>query len=201
MKGIPERLAVRRHRGSRACEPNIVREPSADAKLGIVFEQEPPPGDKIERGNLVTIRVSTGPPKTVVPNVVGQSRDQAVAELSDADLEANVVPINSLEPVDTVLAQSPKAGTELIQGSTVRINVSKGPKPVTVPNVVGSAFESAQSALQGVGFAVAREDVEASEPEGTVVGQNPAAGTEAGQGLGDHAPGLAGSRPRRRSRT
>jgi serine/threonine-protein kinase len=181
VKGTPERLAVAdiEEAGLKA---NIVREANADAKLGIVFEQEPQPGDKIERGNFVTIRVSTGPPKTVVPNVVGQTRDQAVAELSDANLEANVVPINSLETVNTVLGQSPKAGTELIEGSTVRINISKGPKPVTVPNVVGSAFESAQSALQGVGFAVARQDVDDQEPAGTVVGQSPAAGTEQGKG-------------------
>ncbi len=160
----------------------VVREPHPDAKVGIVFEQDPQAGEKIERGNFVTIRVSTGPPKTVVPNVVGQNRDRAVAELSDAELEANVVPVNSLEPVGTVLAQAPKAGTELIQGSTVRINVSSGPKPVSVPNVVGSPFESAESTLQGVGFAVARQNVESSEPAGTVVGQNPAANTQQGKG-------------------
>ncbi len=181
VKGIPERLAVADIEEA-GLEPNIVREASADAKLGIVFEQEPPPGDKVERGNLVTIRVSTGPPKTVVPNVVGQSRDQAVAELSNADLEANVVRLNSLEPVDTVLGQAPKAGTELIQGSTVRINVSKGPAPVTVPSVVGSAYETAESQLQGLNFGVARENVESTEPEGTVVGQNPAAGTQQPKG-------------------
>jgi len=53
---------------------------------------------------------------------------------------------------------------------------------VTVPNVVGSAYESAQSALQGLGFAVAREDVEDPAAAGIVVGQNPAAGTQQGKG-------------------
>jgi eukaryotic-like serine/threonine-protein kinase len=181
VKGLTERQAVTDIREA-GLKELIFRAPHPEAKLGIVFEQEPQPGDRVERGNFVTIRVSEGPPKTVVPNVVGQSRDAAVAELSDADLEANVVRLNSLEPIDTVLGQAPKAGTELIQGSTVRINVSKGPKPVPVPNVVGSAFESAQSTLQGVGFAVAREDVEDNEPAGTVVGQNPAAGTQQGKG-------------------
>jgi serine/threonine-protein kinase len=114
--------------------------------------------------------------------VKGQRRDEAVAELANADLKANVVPINSGEPVDTVLGQDPKPGTELVKGSTVRINVSKGPKPIAVPNVVGSPFESAQSALQGAGFAVARQDVESGEPAGTVVGQDPAAGTQQGKG-------------------
>jgi serine/threonine-protein kinase len=93
-----------------------------------------------------------------------------------------VVAINSLEPVNQVLAQAPKAGTELLEGATVRINVSKGPRPVSVPNVVGSAFESAQSALQGLGFAVAREDVEDTAAAGIVVGQTPAAGTQQAKG-------------------
>ena len=67
-------------------------------------------------------------------------------------------------------------------GSTVRINVSKGPAQVTVPNVVGSAFETAESQLQGVGFAVARVDVDDTANEGIVVGQSPAAGSQQGKG-------------------
>ena len=93
-----------------------------------------------------------------------------------------MVAINSLQPVNTVLATAPKAGTELIEGATVRVNVSKGPKPIAVPNVIGSAFESAQSTLQGAGFAVAREEVEDPAAAGTVVGQNPAAGTQQSKG-------------------
>jgi len=114
--------------------------------------------------------------------VVGKSRDAAVADLVNANLKANVVPVNSLEPVDQVLAQAPKPGTELLEGATVRINISKGPRPIAVPNVVGSAFETAESQLQGLGFGVAREDVEDSAAAGIVVGQTPAAGTQLGKG-------------------
>ena len=181
VKGVPERLAVRQIQDA-GLEELIVRRPHRDAALGIVFRQEPRPGDKIERGNLVTIYVSKGKPKTRVPNVVGKSRDDAVAELVGAKLQANVVPVNSLEPVNEVLAQAPKPGTELIENSTVRINVSKGPRPITIPNVVGTAFESAQSQLQGLGFAVAREDVEDDADAGIVIGQSPAAGTQQGKG-------------------
>ncbi len=67
-------------------------------------------------------------------------------------------------------------------GTAVRVNVSKGPKPIAVPNVVGSPFESAESILQGVGFAVARQNVEDDADAGIVVGQNPAAGTQQGEG-------------------
>ena len=176
-----ERLAVSEIRDA-GLKPLIERRDNADVKIGVVFEQDPQPGDRTDRGNYVTIVVSTGPKKVNVPNVVGQNRDAAVSALTSAGLKPNVVPVNSLEPVNSVLATAPKAGTEVIEGTAVRVNVSSGPKPVNVPNVIGSPFETAESALQGVGFAVARQDVEDTEPAGTVVGQNPAAGTQRGKG-------------------
>jgi eukaryotic-like serine/threonine-protein kinase len=118
-----------------------------------------------------------------VPNVVGRDRDDAVSELTAAGLKPNSVGVNSLEPVDTVLATGPKAGTEVLEGTAVRVNYSKGPKPIAVPNVIGMPFESAESTLQGVGFAVSRADVDdAEQPAGVVVGQNPAAGTQQSKG-------------------
>jgi eukaryotic-like serine/threonine-protein kinase len=160
----------------------VERVPNADVPVGEVFEQDPQPGDRTERGNFVTIVVSTGPRKLDVPNVVGQNRDEAVSRLTSDGLRPNVVEINSLEPVGTVLATAPKAGTEVIEGAVVRVNVSKGPRPVAVPNVVGMPFESAESTLQGAGFAVASEEAESDEPAGVVVGQDPAAGTQQAKG-------------------
>jgi serine/threonine-protein kinase len=179
--GIQEELAVQEVRDA-GLKELVERRDNADVPVGQVFEQDPQPGDRTERGNFVTLVVSTGPRKLDVPNVVGQSRDSAVSTLTEAGLEPNVVEVNSLEPVGTVLATAPKAGTEVIEGTAVRVNVSKGPKPVTVPSVIGVPFESAESQLQGLGFAVAREDVEDDEPVGVVVGQSPAAGSEQAKG-------------------
>ena len=180
--GSVERLAVQQINDA-GLKDLVERTDNADVPVGQVFAQDPQPGDRTERGNFVTITVSTGPKKVIVPNVVGRDRDQAVSELTAAGLEANPVGINSLEPVDTVLATAPKSGTEVLEGTTVRVNYSKGPKPITVPNVVGMPFESAESTLQGAGFAVSREDVDdADQPEGVVVGQNPAAGTQQSKG-------------------
>jgi beta-lactam-binding protein with PASTA domain/predicted Ser/Thr protein kinase len=180
--GSLEQLAVTQIREA-GLKELVERKPNDDGvDQGVVFDQDPQPGDRIERGNFVTITVSTGPSKVRVPDVTGDSRDQAVSELTAAGLKPNVVPVNSLEPVDTVLAVAPKAGTEVIVGTAVRVNISKGPKPIAVPSVIGIPFESAESTLQGAGFAVAREDVDDDGPEGVVVGQSPAAGTQQGKG-------------------
>jgi len=180
--GSVERLAVQQIQEA-GLKELVERTDNADVPVGQVFAQDPQPGDRTERGNFVTITVSTGPKKVVVPNVVGRNRDDAVSELTAAGLKPNSVGVNSLEPLDTVLATGPKAGTEVLEGTAVRVNYSKGPKPIAVPNVVGMPFESAESTLQGAGFAVSRTDVDdAQQPEGVVVGQNPAAGTQQGKG-------------------
>ena len=56
----------------------------------------------------------------------------------------------------------------------MRINVSSGPRPVGIPDVRGSSFETAASQLQALGFAVARQDAESDQAEGTVIDQTPA---------------------------
>ena len=154
-------------------EPKVRRVSSSDAEIGKVFDQDPEAGNRIDRGNFVTILVSNGKPKVRVPDVVGMSLAEAVAALSERNLKANPVRVNSEQEPDTVTAQAPKPGETLIEDATVRINVSKGPKPVQVPNVVGLPYESAASTLQGANFAVARVEVDSDQPKGTVVDQSP----------------------------
>jgi serine/threonine protein kinase len=177
-RGIREVDAVKmiRDAGLRA---NPVRQPNADPKFPetYVFSQTPSPGDRIQKHNFVTIYVSTGPPKTAVPSVVGEQLDRALSDLQNAKLEGRVVHVESDKPQNEVVSQSPKAGASVAQGTGIKLNVSKGPTPVAVPNVVGSTFDSANSTLLGRGFAVSRVDVKSDQPKDTVVGMTPSAGT------------------------
>jgi serine/threonine-protein kinase len=97
----------------------------AERDPGIVTAQSPSAGAEAERGATVTIDVSQGTGLVEVPNVVGMSRGQAEAALSNARLEANVVEVPSDEPVGTVVAQNPVGG-QAHQGTAVRLNVSAG---------------------------------------------------------------------------
>jgi serine/threonine-protein kinase len=181
VEGIQESLAVRQIVDA-GLEPNVRRTPRSDVPRGIVAEQDPQPPQRADRGTFVTIIVSSGKPKVRVPTLVGLGRDEAVARLSDANLRANVVEVNSPQDPGTVLATSPKAGATVVEGTQVRVNVSIGPKPVTVPNVIGLPYASAESQLQGLNFGVARENVESDEAADVVVGQNPGAGSQAAKG-------------------
>ena len=157
--------------------PNVIREPNGDVEAGVVFEQDPAFGDKVDPGTSVDIHVSTGPPQTEVPDVIGQSRDDAVAALARANLEPKIVEVYSGKEPGTVTGQNPKGGEKVVEGTRVQINISRGVKPLTIPSVIGQPYESAASALQGAGFKVSRTNVDSDEPAGTVVDQQPGAGT------------------------
>jgi eukaryotic-like serine/threonine-protein kinase len=163
-------------------EPNVIREANADVEAGFVFSQNPTFGAKADPGDTVDIHISTGPPQTEVPDVIGQNRDEAVAALARADLDAKIVEVYSAKDPGTVTGQNPRAGEKVEVGTRVQINVSRGVRPLTVPSVIGQPYESAASALQGAGFKVARRDVDSTEPAGTVVDQQPRAGVDAPAG-------------------
>jgi serine/threonine-protein kinase len=158
---------------------NPVRQPNADKQFPetYVFSQTPRPGDRIQKNNFVTIYVSTGPPKTAVPSVVGEQVARALSDLQDAKLKGRQVTVDSDKPQGQVISQSPKAGASVAEGTSITLNVSKGPTPVGVPNVVGSTYDTASSILQAKGFAVRRTDVKSDQPKDTVIGMTPTAGT------------------------
>jgi len=176
--GLREANAVALIRQS-GLRPNPVRQPNADPKFPetYVFQQTPRPGDRTPKNNFVTIYVSLGPPKTDVPSVVGEPLDKALSDLQDAKLKGKAIPTESDKPQGEVISQSPTAGASVKQGSQVKLKVSKGPKPVAIPNVIGSTFESANSTLLGAGFAVLRKDVKSDAPKDTVVDTSPGVGT------------------------
>ena len=181
VEGSVERLAVQKIVAS-GLNVKVRRVPSETADVGRVYDQQPAPGERIDKGNTVVIFVSSGKPKVTVPGVIGQQATDAVAALTQRGLKAKVHRINSDKESGTVTGQFPKAGTRLIKGESVRINVSQGPKPVGVPPVVGVPYEQAAGTLQGSGFAVARRDVESNEPKGVVVQMDPPANTLASKG-------------------
>jgi serine/threonine-protein kinase len=125
------------------------------------------------KNSPVDIHVSRGPPPVTVPNVIGKNRDDAVAALTDAGLKPSVHTVHSNKTPNTVTGQDPQGGLKVDKGSRVRINVSSGPQPVSVPYVIGLSFDQASAQLQSAGFAVARKNVDSNQPKDTVVDETP----------------------------
>ena len=113
----------------------IVSQKASDQPSGYVLEQAPAEGTQVDAGTMVNITVSSGLVK--VPSVTGLSEAQARSDLGQSGFEAQVVEQNdSSVPEGTVLAQSPKAGSDLARGSTVTITVAIViPEPEPEPTV------------------------------------------------------------------
>ena len=114
-----------------------------------------------------------------VPAVEGLAVEDAVARLEDDGFDSDTVTSESDEPEGQVVEQDPAAGTEADSGSTVRITVSSGPGTTEVPNAVGLGEAEARDRLVAAGFQVDSQDVFAEKEPGSVVSQEPAAGSDA----------------------
>jgi beta-lactam-binding protein with PASTA domain/predicted Ser/Thr protein kinase len=162
--------------------PVVNHHASRTTPSGLVFRQIPPAGARRTKGSSVTIWVSTGLPKAVVPDVRGKDSNDAVAALVRLGFKPDVHSVPSNQPAGSVTAQDPASGTKEVVGASVRINVSKGPTPVLIPNVIGDPIETATSTLQAQLFKVIPTFVESNEPANTVVDQSPKAGASASKG-------------------
>jgi eukaryotic-like serine/threonine-protein kinase len=160
----------------------VHRQPNENMKIGLVFQQGTVAGARVDKGTAVDIFVSTGPPKVQVPDVMGKSNNDAIAAITDAKLKFKVLQVFSKEDAGTVVAQDPRGGRIVNQGSIVHINVSKGLQPLQVPDVRGQLFDNAAGQLQGAGFAVARQNVDSSQPKDTVIDQDPRGGSSLSRG-------------------
>ena len=88
---------------------------------------------------------------TDLPNVVGQTVDQATATLTNAGFGVEVGdPVDSNAGAGIVAAQNPPGG-KVAGGTTVTINPSNG-QGVAIPNVAGQKLPEALSTLRSAGF-------------------------------------------------
>ena len=178
---LPEREAVDRL-DDEGFDVRVRRQATGRAPRGIVFGQRPGAGRELAEGSPVTILVSQGVVRTSVPNVVGLPRAQAGERLEGAGLRPRERRVFSEEPRGVVIAQDPRAGERVLRDTAVRINVSKGTGRVAVPDVVGRDADDAGSIIRRAGLVARPFDVSAAEPSGTVVSQNPPAGSEVARG-------------------
>jgi beta-lactam-binding protein with PASTA domain len=151
---------------------------SEDVPEGAVVSADPSSGEAI-RGSDVTLVVSQGPERFVVPaDLAGQPLDPVLAQLATDLPEVTVAQVEDTSddvPAGSVIGFQPAPGTELKRGDTVTVVVSTGRAPVEVPDVVGQAPDAAQGTLEQLGFTVQRDTGRsATVPTGAVMGVSPA---------------------------
>jgi serine/threonine-protein kinase len=144
---------------------------------GTVYGQNPSSGARVNKGSTVGLLVSKGPAAVVVPNAVGLTDATARDKLVTAGLKVTEKRVFSKDPLGSVVAQNPAAGSKATKGASVRINVSKGTGVAIVPTVVGLTVGAAETQLAKAGLTgVVQFHVASAKPAGIVVAQAPPGG-------------------------
>jgi serine/threonine-protein kinase len=113
----------------------IDREPSDEIDDGRVISTDPAGGEEVAEGDIVDLVVSTGAEEVAVPRLIGQTEQQAIETLREADLRLGQVTREpSSEPAGTVLRSSPAEGVTVSPGDQVDLVISLGPTPSPSPS-------------------------------------------------------------------
>ncbi|MFD6445566.1 Stk1 family PASTA domain-containing Ser/Thr kinase [Promicromonospora sp. NPDC060204] len=163
-----------------------VKQHDSDVPEGEVISVAPDEGRRSLRDEPVRLVVSLGPEVAEVPaGLVGMTEEQARAALRDVGLvDVEVSREYSADVArDQVIWASVRDGGTVPTDETVRLTVSDGPPPVTVPELTGLSAAEAEDALAAQGFDVAREDKFDKKAEaGTVIRTQPGGGKGAEPG-------------------
>ncbi|HEX2096630.1 MAG TPA: PASTA domain-containing protein [Solirubrobacterales bacterium] len=173
----------------KVAEVNRVRR---EAVAGTVLEQDPSSGEaSLDCAFLsffcskpkVDLTVSAGPGSAKVPGTAGETEEEAVAALEEAGFEPLVREVNS-EEVEAGIAikSTPSGGSTATRGSTVVLIVSKGPKLIKVPVLVGTQRSVAVQQIRSRDLSPSVEEEESSAAAGEVIRQSPSAGSELPRG-------------------
>jgi beta-lactam-binding protein with PASTA domain len=108
----------------------VLRHLPASATPGTVFAQKPKAGSQVKPGASVVLQIAQAK-ATAVPNVTGQSQQQAISTLQQAGLKATTRQVPSTQAKGSVVAQHPAAGEKIVKGSAVLLNISNGPATAT----------------------------------------------------------------------
>ncbi|CAM5519783.1 Stk1 family PASTA domain-containing Ser/Thr kinase [Streptomyces purpurascens] len=122
---------------------------------GTVLEQNPTLGEEVEKGSKITLTIAKAEEKSTVPDVLGQSCDQARAQMTANNLVGNCTEVDTQDDnqVGKVIQTTPQAGSSVDKNSSVNIQIGKKEKQkARVPQVVGQTVGQAKQALAAAGF-------------------------------------------------
>ena len=164
----------------------VVEEFSEDIPAGVVIRTEPASGENARKGSPVTLIVSKGQERYLIPSdLTGQDPKDATSALEALTLviSATNEVFDEVIPVGKVVSTDPVGGTSVKRETPVTILVSKGPAPVEVPPIIGTLITDATTTLGAIGLTTetTREDFDDSVA-GTILSTDPIPGTTVPKG-------------------
>jgi eukaryotic-like serine/threonine-protein kinase len=119
--------------------------------------------------------------QVVIPKVAGLTEADAITALEAQGLTVGTSERETSPTVkkDSVIRSDPEEGSKADKGAQITLVLSSGAERAAVPRLVGKTWEEARTELEDtLNFVAKREDVFSDDkPVGTVVKQDPVAGT------------------------
>ena len=164
----------------------VVEEFSEDIPAGVVIRTDPASGENARKGSPVTLVVSKGQERYLIPSdLAGQDPKDVTSALEALTLviSATNEVFDELIPIGKVVSTDPVGGTSVKRETPVTILVSKGPAPVEVPPIIGTLISDATTTLGAIGLTTetTREDFDDSVA-GTILSTDPIPGTTVPKG-------------------
>ena len=110
---------------------DVTEKECTDQDPGTVLTQDPPPASKAEKDSIVKLTVAKEPQQVEVPDVTGQTQEDAANTLQDAGFRVSFKrqDVDTVDSDGVVLSQSPTGG-KAKRGSKVTITVGNFNPPL-----------------------------------------------------------------------
>jgi serine/threonine-protein kinase len=129
----------------------IKTEDSGSIDKGQVTRTEPVAGEKVSKGQTISIWLGTGNFK--LPNLNGLTREEATACLAGINVQILFTEVKSSVQAGRVVEQTPTAGSVPL-GSSVTLGISVTDDRVVIPSITGLDRTDAQNQLAQAGLIV-----------------------------------------------
>lgn len=158
-----------------------------DVEEGLVVKTDPKAGRTVKEGTSIDIFESTGKEKFELADYQGRQFDDVVRLLESKDFKSieKTEENNESEPAGTILDQNFSEGDLVVPEDTELIfTVSKGPAPIALKDLRGYNEKGLQEYEESSGLKVeyGEEEFHEEVPEGLVIKQDPAPGTNLARG-------------------
>ncbi len=118
---------------------------------------------------------------TRVPDMSGLAASTAATELGNLGFKAKMgaPQADNQVPRGDVTRTVPRSGSHVLNGATITLISSAGPRMISVPNVSGKAVADAQKALEAAGLTTGavQQQTSPTVPQNEVISTDPLAGT------------------------
>ena len=163
-----------------------------EAPPGTVIDQVPGVGEQVRPGSSVHVQVAQLPDTLTVPDVRGETEENAIKDLANAGLLPGVrfKEFSADVAAGMVIRTDPRTGIDVASDTRVAYYLSRGPRPTPAPTVrpspvlVGNYrcvdLDHARQQIQDAGMVIGTVDPPAPPRDGSwlVQAQDPAAGAE-----------------------